>query len=561
MMKAVFILLNFELKTNVDGEPPLMSKQNLSGTKVRKQTALVEKTAREIESVLASCGGLTHDARNKIRVVMDANMVDLEYFVLVREDSFGEIHTNHLREGIYFKDPVGLKCATVTATEAFYYPRNTGERLIDVSTPVSYQGKKAYALRSGRILHGMSRHLKFGVPFLLLQLTALATLLLTTGNTRVYGTTTALLLASVVVVVDRMQFQRAYQSWIHFMRTVAKGDLQYRLKPKSRDEFGQMQFELNKVSLGIQDIVRQVSQNAEHVASAAEELTAVTEQAYRATEQISLTIQEVASGSEVQARSIEASTDSIQGMSQSFQQVADRTGQVSSLAQQAAVVSDGGNKAITSVVAQMGSIQHSVTGLSESVQSLTERSQQIEQVVDVITEISAQTNLLALNAAIEAARAGEHGRGFAVVAEEVRRLAEQSTASAREIIALVATIQADTHRTLETTATVADEVRTGTQVVQEAGDAFASIRTSVQDVAKQIEDISAAIQNLSLKTTDMATAMDVISEVAATTTAQTQNVSAATEEQNASVQQIAGSASLLAKMANELQQVLERFHV
>jgi len=556
MMKT---LSNFG--TNVEGEPPLMSKQNLSGNRVRKQTEIVEKTAHEIESVLTSCGGLTHEARNKIRAIMDVNLGDLEYFVLVREDSFGEIHTNHLREGIYFKDPVGLQCAAVTATNAFYYPRNTGERLIDVSTPVPYQGRKAYALRSGRILHGVSRHLKFGAPFVFLQLAGLTSLLLTSGNTRLYATGAALLLASVVVVVDRVQLNRAYQSWIRFMRTVAKGDLQYRLQPKSRDEFGQMQFELNKVSLGIQDIVRQVSQNAEHVASAAEELTAVTEQAYRATEQISLTIQEVASGSEVQARSIEASTESIQGMSQSFQHIADRTGQVSSLAQQAAIVSDGGNQAITSVVSQMRSIQHSVAGLSESVQSLTERSQQIGQVVEVITEISSQTNLLALNAAIEAARAGEHGRGFAVVAEEVRKLAEQSTASARQIIALVSTIQADTRHTLETATTVAGEVRTGTKVVQEAGDAFASIRTSVQDVADQIVEIAAVIQNLSMKAMGMAASMDVISEVAATTTAQTQNVSAATEEQNASVQQIAGSAGMLAKMASELQQVLERFHV
>lgn len=98
-------------------------------------------------------------------------------------------------------------------------------------------------------------------------------------------------------------------------------------------------------------------------------------------------------------------------------------------------------KAIHEAMAQMNEIDETIREASGIVQKLGERSQEIGDIVSMITDIANQTNLLALNAAIEAARAGEHGRGFAVVAEEIRKLAEQSAHSAKKIAEMITEIR------------------------------------------------------------------------------------------------------------------------
>ncbi|GMA51106.1 hypothetical protein GCM10025857_24630 [Alicyclobacillus contaminans] len=374
---------------------------------VRAQTAIVEAAARQVESILAKHQGLTREARQEIREVMDSHLGNLEYFVLVREDSYGEIHTNRLREGIYFKDPVGMKCAQVTETTAFFYPRNTGEQLIDVSTPVHLNGKKVYALRSGSILHGVSRHVKVGGTFACLQLAGLLGVLLDGRGWLAYVFAVCLLGAACVVIWDRLAFQRAYGTWIGFLRKIGQGDLKHQLRPKSRDEFGQMQFELNKMSLGVADILHQVGRSAQQVAAAAEELNTHAEETAHTTEQIALAMQHVSSGSEAQAAEIDVSTRAVQQMSGDIRRMAEHAQIVVNQSNTGSALAARGHERIHRAMEQMTAIHGSTVQLSQAVTALGQRSEEIGQIVDVVAHIAGRTNLLALNAAIESARAGK----------------------------------------------------------------------------------------------------------------------------------------------------------
>ncbi|MBO1510231.1 methyl-accepting chemotaxis protein [Metabacillus bambusae] len=230
-------------------------------------------------------------------------------------------------------------------------------------------------------------------------------------------------------------------------------------------------------------------------------------------------------------------------------------------ANQTSEMSVDGKKSIDKVKRQLNLINDNVTGLGSAINGLSERSIEIGRINEVITAIAAQTNLLALNAAIEAARAGEHGKGFAVVADEVRKLAEQSASSAKQITNLIAVIQNDTNQTIHSMNSTTKEVDAGLTVVEEAGKSFEKIEDSIKEVVLQINDVTGAINQLSSGTSQVATSIKIVKEIAEESAVRNQNVSAATEEQLASMEEIETSSTNLAKMSEQLQLLIRKFTV
>ena len=167
--------------------------------------------------------------------------------------------------------------------------------------------------------------------------------------------------------------------------------------------------------------------------------------------------------------------------------------------------------------------------------------------------------MLALNAAIEAARAGEQGRGFAVVAEEVRKLAEQSSTAAESISKLIATIQKDTSSAVESIELGNQSVKEGTQSVAETGAAFAGIETQAakltENVNRSLEDIVAVDKS----NAEILTAVEHVKAIANQSSENATSISAATQEQSATMQEVADASKILAELANELQGEVAQF--
>lgn len=345
-------------------------------------------------------------------------------------------------------------------------------------------------------------------------------------------------------------------------KKIAVGDLTgHKIIVKNRDEFGELADAFNQMASNLRQLILQVSSNADQVAAASEELTASAEQNTNAIEQIASTIQEVASGAENQVHGIQEGSAAMEEISIGIGQIAMNTYQVSQSAMQTSEGAAEGNQAVQTAVKQMNSINDTVEGLAKVIASLGERSKEIGQIVEVITDIAGQTNLLALNAAIEAARAGEHGRGFAVVADEVRKLAEQSAKSAQQISGLISMIQAETEKAIHSMGQATKEVSQGINVVNTAGNSFEQIHRSVNEVSAQIQEVSAAVEQMSAGVVQVDQSFKMAAAVAEESAAGSQSASAATEEQLASMEEITASASSLARMMDELQEVIRRFKV
>ncbi len=195
----------------------------------------------------------------------------------------------------------------------------------------------------------------------------------------------------------------------------------------------------------------------------------------------------------------------------------------------------------------------------KSFTALKEQMDSIKECTQIISTLSGQTNLLALNATIEAARAGEHGRGFAVVAEEVRKLAEGSAQAAAKIAELITSIQGDTSRAVDSMAKWTEDVKSGKEIVNQAGNAFDTIVDAVEGLTKNAETILDAARASAGRANDLVGMMDSLKGSSDEISEETGSVSAATEELSASMDEIANASRNLAELAQKLQDSTTQF--
>lgn len=330
---------------------------------------------------------------------------------------------------------------------------------------------------------------------------------------------------------------------------------------KSSDEIGQLAVSFNTMKENLRQLIKQVMVTAEQVAASSEELTASSEQSAQAANQVASSITNVANQAGEQLATANETAAVVEQMSAGIQQVAANANQVAAHSAQAADKAKTGGTAVEQAVTQMNTIEKSSQVVAGTILNLNEKSREIGQIVDTIASIAGQTNLLALNAAIEAARAGEQGRGFAVVAEEIRKLAEDSQAAAKQIAQLIGEIQGDTGKAVAAMNDGAQEVKTGTEVVSAAGTAFRDIAELVTQVSGQVKEISAAIQQMAGGSQQIVGSVKKIDDLSKAAAGETQTVSAAAEEQLASMEEIASSSEALSQLSQELQATVEKFHV
>jgi len=269
---------------------------------------------------------------------------------------------------------------------------------------------------------------------------------------------------------------------------VAQKDLGATTQIQTGDELQVLGDSLNTMVGNLNTVISQVLDAAQQLTGATEEISSTAQNISSSAHQQSATFNELSSSVQSNANNATKANDIAQNTVKS----AEKTG-----------------KAMEQAIEAMGVIEKS--------------SRHISEVVALITDISDQTNLLALNAAIEAARAGEHGKGFAVVADEVRKLAERSSVSAKEIGTLIKESS--------------NQVSDGARIIREAGENLHKIVSDINTIASQLRSITSATQEQAVATEENASI--------------TQSNLTASEELAASAEQLSGQAESLQKIVGQ----------
>ena len=380
--------------------------------------------------------------------------------------------------------------------------------------------------------------------------------------------------------------------------SIARGDLSIKVSSRSSKDALGLAFE--QMVTNLCETISNLQTDAATLDNESTQLSNGANQVSEATDQIATTIQEIAHGTTQQANSVNKTAGIMEHLSRSvdrvekgsqdqanavtdvskkstqissaIQEVKEHANSVQQQAQAATDSASDGFKTVEETLNGMHRIQTKVNLSVERVNEMGQRSEEIGKIVETIDDIASQTNLLALNAAIEAARAGEHGKGFAVVADEVRKLAERSSTSTKEIRNLVRDIQQTVRDAILAMEESSQEVQSGVTQAEKSGDSLKDILQAAELVNQRAEMAAEVANRIGVSANDLVEAIGRVAEVvdenateAATMTSNSaaaheaiENIAAISQENSAAIEEVSASTEEVSAQITEFRNSVQR---
>jgi methyl-accepting chemotaxis protein len=370
-----------------------------------------------------------------------------------------------------------------------------------------------------------------------------------------------ILFSVIVSIIVTRVITKPVKALQETMKLVEAGDLTVTVEIKRQDEIGKLSESFNNMVSQISDILKKVVSISDHVTDASQTLVASAEENTAASNEVAITMQEIASGASNQTEIVETNVEATSILSDRIKVVETQAGKMKMESETMFKASEEGMNKVQFLKQQFNQTSKLANEMVGAVKTLDVRSHSISEIVKTITGIANQTNLLALNAAIEAARAGEQGKGFAVVAAEVRKLAEQTENSLKQIAEIIQLMQAETSSTVVLIDRTNQHINEQGTAVDETENAFHAISDIISENYKMFENITNSMSEMINQKDILLTNAQHLSAISEETAAGTEEASASIEETTASMEQLNKLAAELEEYASEMEQEVKKFQV
>lgn len=348
---------------------------------------------------------------------------------------------------------------------------------------------------------------------------------------------------------------------LHQLQLVSDGDLTVQLRSKSKDEFNLLAGGVNSMTDSMKALITNVTEASNSLNLAAGQVSSASDTFLQTAGNIQSAITEIDAGVTQLDTNSEDCLTQMDSLSGKIGTVADGTKEIITMTQHASSSINDGLSSMSVLTDSAQKTSEITDHVIQAIEVLAEKSRSIGQIVETINSIAKKTNLLSLNASIEAASAGEAGRGFAVVAEQIRKLADQSAASAGQIQVIIDDIVTTTYGVVDVAKEAESTVEFQKKAVAKTTDSFVTMDSQIHTLLDSISEISESMQNMEHARSTTLTAIEGISAISAETSAGSDNVTKTVFAQRDAIQTLDTAANTLQARAAELTDLLNRFTI